>query len=139
MVICSMITPRVVGVRNKLCTACIVDGNDVTLQVLFVIIICVIILKANNPAVTVIVDEGLSSVGFFQNAVAVKGIGNTILLGSDAVCTVFEGVRTVLFQSSNMRPSERIATVGRRIAQYSVYSVYHTFQCLSRQCQTDTS
>ena len=90
--------------------------DNVALNILAVVIIKSLIVKADNAGKTVVIGN-ISCAAFLQDSGTVKGICNIVLFKTYSVSTVGECVASVARKSSYICPSEVVTAIGLGVTE----------------------
>ena len=135
MVACTEITPSVVNVGNKLCAACVIDCNNISLQILlkeiripYVFrIACRVVLHTYNAACVVEVEGNISVCFLAYYLTSVKIIGGFYFVyglgAADAVCIVSKVITVIVTRGFNKLPAKPRKRVSVVILQRVAYFV----------------
>lgn len=104
-------TPSIICIRSNKRAVGVVYRYNVALNVLAVVIIKSLIVKADNAGKTVVIDN-ISCAAFLQDSGTVKSIVNIVLFITYTVCAVGECVASVTCKSSYIGPSEIVTAIG---------------------------
>lgn len=108
-----MITPSVVNVACYLCSACGIDVKDVSENILSVVIVLSVIVKAYYTIQSVVIRQGTVIICFADYLISVKNVGLVVLLYTKSRRVVLESILAVFCKLSYLRPFKIVALVVR--------------------------
>ena len=113
-----MIAPRVISIRNELCSGFVINRNNITLQVLLIpiyvpfvdFIISIVVLHTDGRVLRVVNVDGYVSVSFlgdYLRAVEIVGSDNAALVfrGSDSVIVIGKRIAYVVLDCACKLPA----------------------------------